>query len=503
MFMGNVEALIELAAVLEQQRDFQEVLRLIAQKAAGALDAETALITMINPSTRETVKTIYREEKDLSNSKYHRAQAYFTGWVIDKQCGFLAGQIQKDSRFNRNIPKDLPLTSAMCVPFIAEGMITGSLLLMNRSRGGEFTEDDFAYLRQFATIASPYLRNTQEIQRYFCTPLPRSILLKRYEGYGLLGKSGEFLKLLSTIEAAAKCDVRVLLEGESGTGKELVARAIHQASRRAHKPFVAIDCGALATNLIESELFGHIRGAFTGAATSRKGLMDGADGGTLFMDEITNLTLDLQAKLLRVLQEGQVRPLGANEAHKVDVRIIAASSTPLRQLVAQKQFREDLFYRLYVYPVAVPSLADRKEDIPTLANHFLKTFALQQQKKTEAFHEQLLEFLKAREWPGNIRELENLVERLVTIAPAEVKSVDQRVLPPELRMEWDSMKSYAKNRVARQPIRKILADYEKGIIQKVLSECDWNQSAAARILSISEHSLRYKIDKLKIVKPRE
>jgi transcriptional regulator with GAF, ATPase, and Fis domain len=501
--MNNIEALIDLAAVLEKQNDFEEVLRLITQQAAGLLDAETALIMMINPSTRETVKTIFTEEKEKSDNRYHRTQSYFSGWIIDHQSGFVASELEKDSRFNRSILKGLPLSSAMGVPFVAGGMIFGTMLLMDNNGGKRFDDDDFSFLKKFASIVSPFLRNTQEIQRYFSSPLPPSSLLKKYEGFGLIGKSKGFLELLSTIEAAAKCDVRVLLEGGSGTGKEIIAKAIHRSSARAAKPYVAVDCGAIPANLMESELFGHIKGSFTGATASRKGLMDGAEGGTLFMDEITNLSFDMQAKLLRALQEGEIRPLGANEVHRIDVRIIAASSASLRQLVSEKHFREDLFYRLYVYPIVVPSLDERKEDIPLLANHFVAMYAQHQQKKAEAFHDDLLEFLKRREWRGNIRELENVVVRLVTLTPADARLIDHRSLPPELHAEWDAMKRSGAKRPPRQPIKKMLAQYEKEIVENALKVCNWNQSAAARMLDISEHSMRYKIRAFKIVKPRE
>lgn len=501
--MNNIDALIEFASVLELLDDYREVLRLVTQEAANLLNAESALVMMINPSTRETIKTIYREEKEQSDTRYHKAQTYFSGWIIDKQSGFVASDCEKDPRFNRNAMKGLPLASAMGTPLVAGGRIFGSLLLISGSGGRRFTEEDLVYLRSFAAIVSPFLRNTQEIQRFFATSLPTSALLKKYEGFGLTGKSAKFLELLSTIEAAAKCDVRVLLEGGSGTGKEVIARSIHRSSARATGPFVAVDCGAIPANLMESELFGHIKGAFTGASTSRKGLFDEADGGTLLMDEITNLSIDLQSKLLRVLQEGEIRPLGANEVHKIDVRIIAASSTSLRQLVSDKQFREDLFYRLYVYPIAVPSLDERKGDVPLLAAHFLRIYSRQQQKNAEAFSEDLVEFLKQREWRGNIRELENLVVRLVTLAPADARLIDQRLLPPELRIEWEAIRHSRAKRLPRRPIKKILTDYEREIIQKTLVECNWNQSAAARMLDISEHSMRYKIRAFKIVRPRE
>ncbi len=499
--MNDFESLIELASILEKQNDFQEVLRLTTQKSASLMESETALIMMVNPSTRETVKTIYREERGSENKQYQFMHTYLSGWVFDNRQAFLAVDIQNDTRFNRDILKDLPVKSVMCVPLMAEGIITGSLLLLNKMNGKEFSKNDFEYLKKFATVVSPFLRNIHKIQEYFAVIIPEATLIKKYESHGLLGKSRAFIQLLNTIEASAKCDVRVLLEGGSGTGKELIAKAIHQCSSRMQKKFVAIDCGAIPANLIESELFGHIKGAFTGAAIARKGLLEEADGGTLFMDEITNLPMELQVKLLRMLQEGEIRPLGSNESRKVDVRIIAASSSSLRQLVSAGQFREDLFYRLYVYPIPVPSLADRREDIPVLANYFLKNFSQKQHKAAEIFHGELLEFLKLRDWPGNIRELENFIERLVTLAPPDAKVLDRNLLPEEFRKESEKIKASEEKTISKGPLKKMLSDYEKQVIQKVLNDCDWNQSKAARILNISEHAMRYKIEKLKLDKP--
>jgi Nif-specific regulatory protein len=497
----KLESLIELASTLAQQSDFQEVLRLVTQKASSLLRAEVALIMMINPRTRETIKTIYKEGKEVDDHPYHFVHTYFSGWVIDHNCGFLSEDIQQDARFRKNLFEDIPLKSVICAPFRAEGIIIGTLLLLNHAESAAFGKNDFSYLEKFVTVVSPFLRNIQKIQQYFVSPLPKGTLLKKYEAHGLLGKSKKFVELLQTIEAAANCDVRVLLEGQSGTGKELIARAIHRCSSRAQHKFVAIDCGTIPANLIESELFGHVKGAFTGATSARKGLLEEADGGTLFMDEITNLPMELQSKLLRVLQEGEIRPLGSNVARKVDVRIITASSIALRELVERQEFREDLYYRLYVYPIGVPSLNDRREDIPLLASYFLTKFSHKQNKQAETFHEEMSVFLKIRKWPGNIRELENLVERLVTLTPSEMKVIDTSVLPPEFQDEWQKMKITSKIYYTHKPLREILGDYEKQEIQKVLMECNWNQSKAARMLQISEHSMRYKISKLGIVKP--
>jgi transcriptional regulator with GAF, ATPase, and Fis domain len=501
MKYSRLESLIELAAVLAKQNDYQETLRLVAENASGFLKADTTLIMMINPRTRETVKTLYNEAEENEDKTYKYVNNYISGWVIDHSSGFLSENIREDSRFNRELFKETNLQSVMCVPFTVEGVIIGTLLLLNKFEKYVFTESDFSFLEKFTAIVSPYLRDVQKIQQYFTAPLPHETLVKKYEVLGLLGKSKKFIQLLQTIESAARCDVRVLLDGQSGTGKELIAKAIHQYSSRNSHKFVAVDCGAIPANLIESELFGHVKGAFTGANFSRKGLLEEANDGTFFMDEINNLPMELQAKLLRFLQENEIRPIGSNENIKVDVRIIAASSVSLKQLVEEQKFREDLFYRLYVYPIPVPSLNERIEDIPLLADYFLTKYSQQQKKKTEMFHEEILDFLKYHSWTGNIRELENLVERLVTLAPLEMRVIDSSILPKEFLEEWQEVEAISPKYDTNNSLEKNILDYEAKLIKKVLEECHWNQSKAARQLNISEHTIRYKMNKLGISKP--
>ncbi|MEN8192093.1 MAG: sigma-54-dependent Fis family transcriptional regulator [Bacteroidota bacterium] len=499
----KLESLIELASILAKQNDFEEVLRLITQRVSSLLNAETALIMMINPRTRETIKTIYKEGEGNSEGPYQFIHTYFSGWVIDKKSGFVSENIKVDSRFNQPLFKDVQLNSVMCVPFSVEGTVIGTLLLLSKISEVTFTEDDYLFLNKFADIVSPYLRDVNNIQPYFAAPFPKEILAKKYEAHGLLGKSNRFIRLLQTIESAVRCDVRVLLEGQSGTGKEVIARSIHHNSLRNHNKFVAIDCGAIPANLIESELFGHTKGAYTGANFSRKGLLEEANGGTLFMDEIANLPLEMQAKLLRVLQESEIRPVGSNETRKVDVRIITASSKSLKKLVEKQKFREDLFYRLYVYPISVPSLNERSEDIPLLANHFLKKYSSEQQKQVEVFHEEVLDFLKNHLWSGNIRELQNFVERLVTLVPSENKVIDASLLPVEFQEEWKKVEAISPKYNLDDSLENNLAAYENKLIRKVLIECGWNQSKAARQLKISERTIRYKMSKLGINKNDE
>jgi transcriptional regulator with PAS, ATPase and Fis domain len=306
---------------------------------------------------------------------------------------------------------------------------------------------------------------------------------------------------LHAIEAATRCDARVLLIGKTGTGKELIAKAIHSFSSRSDGTFMAIDCGAIPHTLLESEFFGHTRGAFTGAHSERQGLFIKADGGTLFMDEINNLSYDMQSKLLRVIEDGEVRPVGSDDIFKTDIRIIAASSVSLKELVDEKKFREDLFFRLHVYPIYVPDLTERQPDIPLLANHFLQHYAGKYNIKIQNFHEEVIDFMKQRDWKGNIRELENFVERLVTLAPESASVIDSQLFPGDLSKELQHFRERYKQRQPGSSLKENMENYEAQLIRQVLIDCEWNQSEAARRLGISEKGIRYKLRKLHIQKP--
>ncbi len=249
--------------------------------------------------------------------------------------------------------------------------------------------------------------------------------LRRFTGFDhIIGASTKMRSLFELIETIAPQSSRVLITGESGTGKELVARAIHENSARCKSPFITINCGAFPETLLESELFGYIRGAFTGANENRRGLFQAADGGTLFMDEIGNMSLTMQVKLYRVLQEGKVRPLGSTEESSVDVRVIAATNKDLEKEIAEGRFREDLFYRLCVIPIHLPPLRDRRDDIPLLAKSFLDRYVKSMNKKIEGIDPEAMRRLEVYDWPGNVRELENTIERAVALEAGKRVSVE-------------------------------------------------------------------------------
>ena len=272
------------------------MLRLVSNRASSLLNAERSLILMLNPRTRRTVKTMFKGGIELDNPRFQSLERQVSGWMMKNKQSFLTANIRKDRRFEAATWDGIAAQSVVGTRLCIEGITIGSLILINK-QGGEFTEGDSQLLERIAVLASPYLRNAQGIQEYFEAAIPQSTLLAKYEQAGLIGKCQKFVDLLKTVEAAANCDVRVMLEGQSGTGKELIARAIHQFSHRNQDSFVAIDCGAMPENLMESELFGFEKGAFTGANQARIGLLEEADGGTLFIDEIANRQLQCKPSL--------------------------------------------------------------------------------------------------------------------------------------------------------------------------------------------------------------
>src|SRR5271170_7046531 len=311
----------------------------------------------------------------------------------------------------------------------------------------------------------------------------------------IIGQSPKMRAIFDLIQTVAPQTSRILITGESGTGKELVARAIHENSARAQAPFITINCGAFPETLLESELFGYMKGAFTGANENRRGLFQAAHGGTLFMDEIGNMSLTMQVKLYRVLQEGKVRPIGSNEEIDVDVRIIAATNKDFEKEIAEGRFREDLYYRLSVIPIQLPALRERREDIPLLARHFLERFRKSMEKPVEGLSPEAVRRLEAYDWPGNVRELENTMERAVALETGP--EVSLRVLP-------DRIAGYTSSGVAGGgavsevsfpaegiDFEKEIADTERRYLQLALEKSNGVRTKASDLLKISYRSFRH------------
>ena len=339
------------------------------------------------------------------------------------------------------------------------------------------------------------LRRTLEHQSLLREVLYLRSEVDRYVEMGnIVGRSPKMRQIYDLISRVADTNATVLISGESGVGKELIARAIHQQSQRHGTPFIAVNCAAISEHLMESELFGHERGAFTGAVEMHRGKFELAHTGTLFLDEVGSLRLDLQAKLLRVLQEREFERVGGNKTIRTDVRIVAASNQDLRQMVAERTFRDDLFYRLNVVPLHVPPLRDRREDIPLLVNHFLTKYNKAFGRQVQGFTAEALTIVTHYHWPGNVRELENVVERLVVISRHRILGVE------DMPLDLISVRGQLANDLfaTGTDLRQAKAEFERHYILQTLEKHGWNQTEAAKRLGIHRNTLLTKMDMLHI-----
>ncbi len=363
----------------------------------------------------------------------------------------------------------------------------------------------YDYIEKPLSLENVTLRVKHALDQHRLEQENRSLRTKVERKFELIGQAPVMQQLKQLIETAGPTNSRVLIGGENGTGKELVARAIHQHSHRANRPFVAVNCAAIPETLIESELFGHERGAFSGATTMKRGQFEQADGGTLFLDEIADMSLSTQAKVLRALQEQQFTRVGGTKLIKVDVRVLAASNKDLLQEIEKGTFREDLFYRLNVVPIVVPTLRDRREDIPLLVKHFLRVHAEEQGLKLKQVSPEAMDVFMQYEWPGNIRELRNLIERLMIMVPGPVIEAAHASVALQVRPQM----SAAQSAVGAQPANSLLTRpydslrdarnaFEKEFIARKLREHHWNISRTAEDLKIERSHLHRKIKLLDV-----
>ncbi|MGA1844618.1 MAG: sigma-54-dependent transcriptional regulator [bacterium] len=320
----------------------------------------------------------------------------------------------------------------------------------------------------------------------------RKEVQERYQFHNIIGKSKKMQRLFDFVEQVADSSANILIEGESGTGKEMLARAIHYSSSRRDKPFFPIDCGSLTETLLESELFGHVKGAFTGATYARPGIFEAAHGGTVFLDEVGDTPLSTQSKLLRVIQEKELKPVGSDQIKKVDVRIICATNRDLKRAASQGSFRKDLYYRIATIPLVLPPLRERMEDIPVLVNHFIERYATMNKKKVKGITREALIILMEYRWPGNIRELEHVIERAVLITRGSM------IKPKEIYLDH----SYVNHEIGidnPESLTNIMDKTEKEHIIKALERVNFNRSKAAKILRISRRTLYDKLEKYGIL----
>ena len=317
----------------------------------------------------------------------------------------------------------------------------------------------------------------------------KQALQAEYNFKNIIAKSHQMIEIFQLIKKVADYNTTVLLTGGSGTGKELVARALHYNGNRRDKSFIAVNCGAIPENLLESELFGHVKGAFTDAVRNKNGLFEEADGGTIFLDEIGELPKDLQVKLLRVIQEGELRRVGDSKSRKIDVRIIAATAKDLMEEIKKGNFREDLFYRLNVVPIKIPPLRERQGDIPLLVNHFIERYAKKFGKAVKGISDMAMNLLISYAWPGNVRELENIIERAVILEDTEVIREENLPFTKKTGQSLHQIEALSND----LSIKKAEEELEKTLIRKALEMTNGNKTKAAHLLEISHRALIYKI----------
>ncbi|MFQ5641971.1 MAG: sigma-54 interaction domain-containing protein [bacterium] len=493
--LSELQSLHKLALAITSASDLDSIINTILEEATALTHADHGSILLSKDETipEERFTTLVRHGSKTHEPLIQKSCMMFAGWVLKNRKPLFENDILQDHRFKGLKLIGLPLKSVLAVPIQTKGEIIGVLVLHTQDEHN-FTENDMRVLNIIASQSAPVLENARLLRQLKEENVHlRKEVERKYSFTEIVGRSPAMDKVFKLLEKIIPTDARVLIQGESGTGKELIARAIHYNGPRKNKRFVAIDCGALPENLLESELFGHVRGAFTGATESKKGLFQVADAGTIFLDEINNTSSTLQAKLLRVIQESEVRSVGSTKTEKVDVRIITAASKDLTESVREGAFREDLFFRLKVVTVKLPPLRDRREDILILAEHFLKKYTESLGKPIEGLSKETVHLLQQHPWPGNVRELENTIEHCVVLADPGTTRVDAELLPEELHSataqpfmmpDWQNMR-----------LDQAVEQLERLRVTEALKKYAGNRTKAAKSLGLSRRGLLNKIER--------
>lgn len=479
----------------------EDVLQRLVEEALNLCHADEGVIMLLSPQNQLEGKTVVREGSPESQVLDHFLNTTLIGWVSRHKTLLRTDDLSAIFGEPVTVERYREICSVLSVPLLSGDTVIGVVNLISTNPERCFGKQEEHLVTIFAEQCVDLLHNARLREHlYEEARRLRKEVEQRYARHGLIGKSPAMQKVFTLLDKIIPTDARILLEGESGTGKERIARAIHYSGPRRDNPFVAVDCGALPANLLESELFGYVKGAFTGAIRDHKGLFEEADGGTLFLDEIVNMAPDIQAKFLRVIQEGEIRPLGTTATRRVDVRIIAAASENLRDKVTEGKFREDLYFRLNVVSIRIPPLRDRQEDIVLLANHFLKLMNERYGKQISGFTPETLDLLESHPWVGNVRELEHLVERLVVLADQNLQKITPEYLPGEFQSQAKKDGNEPVQNRSGLDIKQKKAALEKELLLSALKKHHWNQSAAARELGITEKAVRYKMQKLGVKK---
>jgi Nif-specific regulatory protein len=516
--------LIQVAHAMAGTGDIQSILAMIMDAAVEITDSERGFLVLREPSGSWKVRIARNFDQEMIKAAEHKISRSIAEQVARTGKPVCALNAQEDRRFQSYASvSDLKLRSVMCVPLKLKDHVMGTLYVDNRFREGAYSEDALILMETFADHAAIALENarlyqsnieqeqtlarrTEEVEELakvlderlaeaasrnaeFPKVLTREGLKHDYSM--IIGDSPLMIEMFRLIDRVAGSEIPVLITGESGTGKELVAQAIHHNSSRKDKRFVKENCAAIPANLMESEFFGYRKGAFTGAVSDRKGLFEEAHGGTIFLDEIGEMSLDMQSKMLRVLQNGEIRPVGARETCRVNVRLLTATNRNLRQMVEDGTFREDLYYRLNVICIEVPPLRERMEDLPALVAAFLKAAAKDTSSEPKSIDPVAMRYLLNFHWPGNVRELQNEIQRAVALSGAVISPAD---LSREIcQGKTLSIESPDSTGSLKDLIKVATVQKEREIILRTLEECAWKKGEAARKLQISRPTLDQKI----------
>lgn len=498
-FYGRLHKLYELSNTLVSILDAEELFRRLLGIVLESLPAQRAFVLLRDRQTGDLKLACGRSRKEgtLSDVAISRSIA---NSVLEKRQGLLVEDARAEKAWatKESLLRER-IRSVLAVPLVHRGECFG-LLYADSPATDElpaFGRDDLEFLTGAAQQAALALQNAE---RYSASQSEiRELRRATLGSVDIVGQSPKFLEALSVARKAARSPSTVLLTGESGTGKELVARLIHHESDRASGPFVALNCAALPESLLESELFGHEKGAFTGATERRKGKFELAHDGTIFLDEIAEMPVGLQSKLLRVLQERQFYTVGGTKPVTVNVRILAATNRPPEQSIAEGRLREDLYYRLGVITIELPPLRERVEDIPLLADYFLRQAGRETKRPGRSIAPKALDALRRYRWPGNVRELGNLIERAVVLSDGPVLGVE--AFPPEARREAAGAAPNAQGAPPLDPLS--LQEAERQCILRAMEATGWKKGEAARLLGISWPTLNKKLSEYGLTKPPE
>ncbi|MBI1368788.1 MAG: GAF domain-containing protein [Planctomycetes bacterium] len=488
-------ALVDASRAIISEFDLDEVFKRLAEHAASVLAAEGASVLIFDAERAQLVfQAAIGPGADQLIGERFDADLGIAGQCVKAGRAMCVDDVRQNRHFFAGIDAKTQMRtrSILAAPLIHQDQVLGVVEVLNPIDRPKFTQRDLELLEVFANLVSAAAANAQA---YAKVSKQNKGHVESRRAEQTIGRSAAVRQVIEMCRKVALSSATVLLYGETGTGKELAARSVHEFSARRDKPFIAINCAALPESLLESELFGHEKGAFTGAAGQKLGRFELADGGTLFLDEIGELSPAIQVKLLRVLQEREFVRVGGTQTITCDVRIIAATNRDLRQEMQADRFREDLYYRLNVFPITLPPLRDRIEDLPLLVEHFVRQIAPSLGVQAMSVDDDAMMALMQYPWPGNIRELRNVIERCTLLASGQ-GAITLSVIPREIveGAATDAGES-ASSDGRPSPAGSKLADHERALIAKALYEADWNQSAAARKLGISRDHLRYRIKK--------